>query len=430
MYAWDALRRRPARTAATSLGIGLATALVVTLLSVSEGVQSSAVELASNSGIDLIVTSANTSLAGGAFPQIPGAHALADELPRADPNVETASPWLVASLTFANSSLYAAANASSVPASWSPTSAGEVGWIPGESAGLEMPSILAGPGYPTLSDPHYANGTYDGPATHAIVLDEGLAAVLHVAPGDLVYASAATPSGPALLGSWFASATPYRVVGVSNPYWLVPSTLLAFGYLSEVQTLLAGGGPPQDGASLVLIHLFDPSNAAADQRRLEQAYPTLSVFTLGDILTEIQQSVALYRSFGTLVGLIGLAVAALFATTVLLMSVDDRSRELALLRAIGYPRSAIVRFVVSEGLLLAGLGLVAGLALGYLGALGMDRLLERLISGLPAGFSFVRFDTTVIVESALGVIAVGLAASALPAVRALGIPVAQELRAP
>ncbi|HTT25816.1 MAG TPA: FtsX-like permease family protein, partial [Thermoplasmata archaeon] len=386
--------------------------------------------LATESGVDLILTSANTSLDGGAFPSITGAHRLPAELRSADPNVQTASPWLIASLTFANRSLYNASNASAVPGDWAPTASGAVGWVPGESKGLELPPVLVGPGYPSLSDPHYANGTYGGPSTHAIVLDQGLAAILHVAPGDLVWVGKGSPSGPADLPAWFEEAEPFRVVGVSGPFWLLPSALLGFLYLSELQALQSTAPTPPDGASLVLVHLADPTVAATDQSLLEKAFPTLSVFTLSDILTTVQQTVDLYRTFGTLVGLVGLVVATLFATTILLMSVDDRSRELALLRAIGYPRSAIVRFVVEEGLLLAAFGLVAGLGMGGLGALALQHALASFVAGLPEGFSFIDFDLGVVALAVVEILGVALVASILPAVRALRIPIAEELRAP
>ena len=53
--------------------------------------------------------------------------------------------------------------------------------------------------------------------------------------------------------------------------------------------------------------------------------------TLGNVLGAVNQLVDVYRTFGTLVGAIGIVIAALFTSTVLLMSVDDRSQELALL---------------------------------------------------------------------------------------------------
>jgi putative ABC transport system permease protein len=430
-YALDALRRRPGRSVMTSLGIGLSVGLVVVLLAISAGIQTSATTLATESGVDLLATSTNsTSFLSGALPPISDAHALAREIPANDSDVVVASPWLLGDLVFGNASLYARANASDVPSSWTTTGAGTVGWLPDDNTGIEVPSIYNGTGFTAPGDPHYANGTYDGPSTHQIVLDQGLAEVLGVTIGGHVWASPSAPPSAAALPGWYRNATAFRVVGISGPFWLVPSALLGFVYLSEMQALIGGANRSTDYASLLLIHLADSSTAAIDQLRIEARFPQLTVLTLSDILGSIQHVVNLYQTFGTLIGVIGVVVAVLFATTVLQMSVDDRSRELALLRAVGYSRARVGGFVVEESLLLAGIGLAIGLAVSYVGTYLLNLVLLGLVPGLPASFSFVSFDAAVISAGVALVVVVGLVAAIAPAARAMQLPVAEELRAP
>ena len=429
-YALDAIRRRPGRSALTSLGIGLAVGLVVMLLALSNGIQTSAATLATASGVDLIAASANTTLTSSEFPPVSGAHALAQKVPSVDPNVVTASPWLISDLVYANASLWARANTSSVPSGWGPTGSGTVGWIPDDNRGIQTPDLYNGTGFTLPGDPYYANGTYHGPRTQEIVLDQGLAAVLHVTVGSSVWTSPVSPPSSASLEGWFANASMFRVVGISGPFWLIPSALLGFVYLSELQALVGGASASTDYASLLLIHLADPTQAATDQAKIQAAFPTLSVFTLANILGAIQQVVNLYRTFGTLVGAIGIVVAALFTTTVLQMSVDDRSRELALLRAIGYSRASVGTMVVEESVVLSAIGLAVGLPLAYAGATALNSLLLRRIGGLPTAFSFVGFDAGVILFGILLILAIGLVAAVAPAARAMRLPVAEELRAP
>lgn len=430
-YALDALRRRPGRSAMTSLGIGLAVGLVVLLLALSAGIQTSATTLATQSGVDLIAVSANaTSPLAGQFPPLQGAHSLVSRIPSVDPNVATASPWLLSELVFGNASLWAAANASSVPSGWGPTQSGTVGWIPSDNEGIQTPDLYNGSGFTFPGDPHFANGNYSGPRTHEIVLDQGLANVLHVWNGSIVWLGAAEPPSAAALEGWYANATAFRVVGISGPFWLVPSALLAFTYLSELQEIVGGASAQTDYASLVLIHLVDPTTVNTDQSRLAAAFPQMTVFTLASILGAIQHVVNLYRTFGELIGLIGIVVAALFTTTVLQMSVDDRSREIALLRAIGHSRPSVGSLVVEEALYLSLLGLGVGLPIAYVTGYGLDRYLHSLISGLPTSFSFVSFDAGVLADGLLLVLAVGLLAAIAPAARAMQLPVAEELRAP
>ncbi|MGA8276430.1 MAG: FtsX-like permease family protein [Thermoplasmata archaeon] len=429
-YAWDSIRRRPGRSALTSLGVGLAVGLVVLLLALSSGIQTSASTLAGASGVDLLIASANTTFAQDTFPPISQAHSLATRIPGADSNVATASPWLVSDLVFGNQSLWAAANASSVPAGWSPTGSGTVGWIPGDNPGIETPDVYNGSGFWAAGDPHYANGTYLGPRTGEIELDQGLAGVLGVTVGGTVWAAASSPTGPSQLSGWYANATEFHVVGITGPFWLLPSALLAFVYLSELQSIVGGATSSTDYGSLVLVHLHDPTLATEDQSRLGAAFPGLTVFTLSDILGAVQHVVDLYRTFGELIGAIGLVVAALFTTTVLQMSVDDRSREIALLRAIGHSRARIAGLVVQEALMLSCLGLLVGLPVAYFGAVAINAFLLRLLAGLPAGFSFVSFDATVILSGVGLVLLIGLIAGIAPAARAMQLPVAEELRAP
>ncbi|MGA7923411.1 MAG: FtsX-like permease family protein, partial [Thermoplasmata archaeon] len=316
------------------------------------------------------------------------------------------------------------------PSGWSPVESTSIGWIPGDNTGLEVPTVEAGTGLPSPTDLHYANGTYRGPFSSDAVIDQELATLLRASVGSVVWVSSQSVSGPHALAAWYANATAFRVVGISSPFWLLPSVTLGFFYLSELQQLEGDSSPATDYASVVLIHLTDPTTAGSDQSRLEQTFPGITVFTLANILGEVQQVVNLYRTFGTLIGAIGLVVATLFTSTVLLMSVDDHSREIALRRALGFSRAAIARLVLEEAVALSAGGLLIGLAIGWLGSAAINRFLDALVPGLPNGFSFVTFDLALL-GTAIGlVLGLGLLASILPLARAMSFPVAEELRAP
>ncbi len=432
VYALDAIRRRPGRSAMTSLGIGLAVGLVVMLLALSNGIETSASSLAAASGIDLIGTSPTngTPLLSGEFPPFSDAHGIAEKIPQLVPNAVTASPWLISDLVFGNASLRAAAESDDVPPGWAPTGSGTVGWIPSDNEGIETPELTNGSGFTAPGDPHYANGTYAGPFTHEIVLDQSLAGSLGVTVGSSLWASPVSPPNSSSLSGWYANATMFRVVGISGPFWLVPTATLAFLYLSELQAMVGGASNQTDYASLLLIHLADPTQAATDSALIQARFPGLSISTITSVLNAVEHVVNLYRTFGTLIASIGIVVAALFTTTVLQMSVDDRSRELALLRAIGHTRASVGLTVVEESVVLAALGLALGLPLAYLGASAINAFLLHLIGGLPTSFSFVGFDLGVIGFGVLLVLAIGLAAAVAPAARAMQLPVAEELRAP
>jgi predicted permease len=87
-----------------------------------------------------------------------------------------------------------------------------------------------------------------------------------------------------------------------------------------------------------------------------------------------------------LFGLLGLALASLGIYGVMAYAVSRRSREIGVRLAIGARPTDIVRMVVRQGMAVAAIGAVAGLAI----AAGLSRLLEFLLFGIepldPATF--------------------------------------------
>ncbi len=147
-----------------------------------------------------------------------------------------------------------------------------------------------------------------------------------------------------------------------------------------------------------------------------QAYGTAFFERYGfrTIATPLRESVVgnmattLWVLFGG-VGLV-LLVACANVTNLFLVRVEGRRRELSLRRALGADRSAIRRYVLSEGMVLAGLGGLTGLIVGYWAIPALTRLapseLPR-IEGVSLGWETVLFT--------LGAsLAVGLLVSAYP----------------
>lgn len=109
------------------------------------------------------------------------------------------------------------------------------------------------------------------------------------------------------------------------------------------------------------------------------------------------------------VGLV-LLVACANVTNLFLVRVEGRRRELSLRRALGADRAAIRRYVLSEGMVLAGLGGFTGLVVGFWAIPALTRLAPEglpRIEGVSLGWETVLF--------ALGTsLAVGLLVSAYP----------------
>jgi putative ABC transport system permease protein len=99
-------------------------------------------------------------------------------------------------------------------------------------------------------------------------------------------------------------------------------------------------------------------------------------------------------------------------------TVFERTREIGVRMALGAGRLDVSRLVLTEGLLLIGLGL----GLGLLGALGLTRLMAALLLGVDAA------DLITYAGVSLVLAAIALLASCLPARRAAAMDPLEALR--
>jgi len=125
------------------------------------------------------------------------------------------------------------------------------------------------------------------------------------------------------------------------------------------------------------------------------------------------------------------ALVALFVGTFIILNtfsmlVAQRSRELALLRAVGATRRQVRRSVLGEAAVVGTLGGVTGLLLGVLLALGLRALFKVIGLDIPGGGLELK-PRTVVVSILLGLV-VTLVAAYLPARRASRVPPVAALR--
>ena len=111
-------------------------------------------------------------------------------------------------------------------------------------------------------------------------------------------------------------------------------------------------------------------------------------------------------------------LAVLGIYSVIAFSVAARSQEMAIRMALGSQRGAVISLVLRSGAKLAVIGCVVGLA----GAVAASGLLKSMLFGVSP------FDPIVLAAAAVGVLALAVAASALPALRAASVDPVHALR--
>jgi putative ABC transport system permease protein len=156
-----------------------------------------------------------------------------------------------------------------------------------------------------------------------------------------------------------------------------------------------------------LIH-----NMSADQ-------PVERATTLGDVRAEVLTPDRLNAIiFGGFAG-VALLISIVGVAGVLAFSVSGRTREFGIRLALGAQPSNILTDVLSDGLIMAGIGVGAGAVLG----IALTRLAGSYISGIDQP------GVIALGSSALVILAAAVIASAVPAARAARVNAVEALRA-
>ena len=138
--------------------------------------------------------------------------------------------------------------------------------------------------------------------------------------------------------------------------------------LGTLQKFLHPGQPP--GVSRAMIDLKPKVSldafAARWRTRLAAVDPGLTLRLGRDVRDRVEQNLQGVHLMAYLGGTVAMLASTFIIFSALSMGVTERSRTLAMLRAIGAARGQVAGVVVGEGLLLAATGVVVGVPLGYL----------------------------------------------------------------
>jgi predicted permease len=146
--------------------------------------------------------------------------------------------------------------------------------------------------------------------------------------------------------------------------------------------------------------------------------PVLDMFTFGEQVSRNFNEERLISRLATLFGLLALALACIGLYGVLAYSVARRTQEIGIRMALGAARGGILRMVLREALLLAGIGV----AIGVPSALAANQLLATVLFGLKAT------DPLVLAAATALLLIVAAFAAYFPAYRASAVDPMVALR--
>ncbi len=251
-----------------------------------------------------------------------------------------------------------------------------------------------------------------------VMLGEGLARSLKAQPGSGLTLLASTTEGA-------LNALDVTVAAVLSTG--VPDVDLRAVYtdVTTAQKLLVTERVSSLGLFLSRMDLTD-----AAQQRVQALLPQLKVQTWVDQAFFYRSVRDLYnRIFGTLGLIIGVIVFFVVANA-MAMAVIERTREIGTLRALGTLPGQLVRSFALEGLMLGGLGALAGaaLALGITGFLLVVPVEMPPPPGRSTGYPLqIAFDTTLYAATLAAMLALSTLSAALVAGRTVRKPIVDAL---
>jgi putative ABC transport system permease protein len=194
------------------------------------------------------------------------------------------------------------------------------------------------------------------------------------------------------------------------------------------ETLAAmAGQSSHDRASLFMIRVREGADPDRVREWIETYIPGVSAISIATALAQVDQRLSYFRQLAFILGAVSLMVGFLLVTTLVTVSVNERTGEIAVLRAIGVSRTHVVQQIVLEGVVISVVGAVIGLVLGLATARYLNTILSAF-PGLPMAIDFFLFQPLAAWTALALLVASGIAAGIYPAWRAASLPIADSLR--
>ena len=364
---------RKVRSGLTAIGIAVAIGAMVAFVGISEGFKKSFLEVYQNRGIDLIVTHpGGISAMNSYLPESLGAKVAAID------GVKWASTGLLDTVSFEDLGKYNIL---------------VQGW-PGASPLFKDLQVVKGR---SLSE--------DDKSKRVVIMSKNVADSLKKQVGD----------------SLPLFEKDFDIVGTfESPSFFENNMIIML--LDQLQTATKKDGKI-NGCT---VKLKDGADMKEVQKKIEtDVAPAVHTKLEAQSISEYAKSMMqlkLANAMAWLTSSIALAIGSIFMFTTMVTSVFERTREIGILRAIGWQRGRILRMILMESFLLS----ITGGAVGAIVAIAVTPFLSRL----PAVGGLIRSDISpgVVGLGFLIALLVGLVGAAYPAYRGASVMPTEAIR--
>jgi putative ABC transport system permease protein len=195
-------------------------------------------------------------------------------------------------------------------------------------------------------------------------------------------------------------------------------------HLSELQFLTGKykmdlfGVPRFDFINEIYIDLHNPEDKNEVKRWLSEDFEDrdkITVLTSEELTGEFNSFLDIFKGFSLMIIVITSCVVILFISTIMMISVRERSREIGMLRAIGISKKTIINYILLESIFICAVGFVIGLLFGVIGADILDEVLAGAEEEIPVGVELTTITPGLIFQVSFLTILIGILASLVPA---------------
>jgi putative ABC transport system permease protein len=321
------LVQRKGRTFFTALAIAIAVSMAILLVSVGVGLKQGAALMYDNevdywvmpqdSSVTDLVSNSEKTMLGEVHQSIGNISS--------NPDIKGATPVL-------NRLLYASSGHGTKVILG-------VGIVPGSVDALPASAPAFTPG-----DSHFKGGVRTG----EVVINEKTAQLLEVKPGDTLYLGA---SSTTLNNS-------FRVMGVISAAEYSMSPIAAL-HLSELQELT--GNLKGDRANYIIAQ---GNNSFGFLKGL---FPNALILSSAEYSAYSVVSDKKILATAIAISVVSMLIAVLFISSTMILSINEKKQEFAVMMAIGVSQRSITKMVLYESIILSVFGAVLGILLSYLG---------------------------------------------------------------
>jgi putative ABC transport system permease protein len=245
-------------------------------------------------------------------------------------------------------------------------------------------------------------GYTQSPATgpHEVIIGSSVSETLNLTTGDTL-----------TMGE-----VEYKIMGVLEVNTSQDDSAV-FMHLAEAQTLLG-----KEGAISMIEVSALCSDCPIDEivTQIGGKLPHAKVSAVRQALTLKMDTVNQMVRFSLVVSIVVLAIGSLIVFISMLSSVNERTKEIGVLRAIGYRQRHIMKIILMEAFAVS---LISG-ALGWL----LGSVSATLLAPQFTGMSGLNFDPAMLGVSAALALLVGMSSSIYPAIKASRLDPIEALR--